>query len=219
MRPLHSLAVAHVFMRFRVALVATVLLTAPALADDPTVPTLTGTVRDAVAARKVEDSDNLHRVSFRDVASDGSVLVGVEVALSKWFDSEIPYAVRPVYRRGLLEWVGGSAGSFRSQQIVRLQRETATVGYAVGGIWIRTGAGMDRLCLNYFKLTDTGLDPSDHYTSPWVGTSDGGSDHYINGRGRPIVGLSADASREQVRSLGLAFAQVPPVAKKKEPRK
>ena len=79
------------------------LIAAPALlrADPPA--SISDTVREAVAARKVEDSDNLHRAAFRDVATDGSVLVGVEVGLSRWFDCEIPYAVRPVFRRGLKE--------------------------------------------------------------------------------------------------------------------
>ena len=205
-------------MRTCLAVIAATVLTAPAAADDPTVSSLTDTIRAAVAARKVEDSDNLSRTTFRDVASDGSVLVGVEVALVPWFNREIPFAVRPVYRRGLHEWVGGTAGTFAAREVIRTQRETAKVGYAVGGIWVRTGAGMDRLCLNFFKLTDAGLDPSDSYASPWVGTSDGGSDHYLDGRGRPIVGLAADAGPDQARGLGLVFAQVPPVPRKKEPK-
>jgi hypothetical protein len=83
-------------------------------------------------------------------------------------------------------------------------------------MWVRTGVGIDRLCLVYFKITPAGLDPADTYTGPWVGTSDGGGDHYIDGKGRPIVGLTADAGRDQARSLGIVTAQLPPVPKKPE---
>ena len=94
----------------------------------------------------------------------------------------------------------------------------ARPGYAVGGLWVRTGAGMDRPCLHYFKVTDGGLDPADSYTSPWVGTSDGGGDHYVDGKGQPIVGLLSDAGRDQARSLGIVTARVPPVPRKPEPK-
>jgi hypothetical protein len=198
------------------AVVALLVVTSAGRADTP--PSLTDTVRGAVAARNVDDSDNVHRATFRDVASDGSVLVGLEVGLAEWFDSEIPYAVRPIFRRGTREWVGGTAGNFGSRGIVRTQQVVARPGYAVGGMWVRTGAGMDRLCLNYFKVTDAGLDPADSYTSPWVGTSDGGSDTYIDGKGRPIVGLLSDATRDQARNLGIVTARVPPVPRKPEPK-
>jgi len=206
-------------MRTCLALVSTCLLVPAARADGPPPrPAFPDTVRAAVAASRVEDSDNLSRPSFRDVAADGSVLVGLEVGLARWGNSQIPYAVRPIFRTGGREWVGGTAGSFSSRQIVKVIQEVARPGYAVGGMWVRTGAGMDRLCLVYSKITDAGLDPADTYTGPWVGTSDGGGDHYIDGKGRPIVGLTSDAARDQARSLGIVTALVPPALKKPEPR-
>lgn len=197
------------------ALLVACLLAPSATADGPPArPAFPDAVRAAVAASRVEDSDNLARPSFRDVAPDGSVLVGVEVGLARWFDSEIPYAIRPIFRQGDREWVGGTAGTLPSRKVVRVMQEAARPGYAVGGLWVRSGAGLDRLCLVYVKITPDGLDPADTYTGPWVGNSDGGGDHYIDGKGRPIVGLTADAGGGQARSLGIVTAQLPPATKK-----
>jgi hypothetical protein len=206
-------------MRTCTALLTFCLVVPAASADGPTPrAAFPDAVRAAVAGRQVEDTGNFAGASYRDVASDGSVLVGLEVGLARWFDRQIPYVVRPIFRKGDHEWAGGTAGSFSSRQVIRVLREVARPGYAVGAMWLRIGAGIDRLCLVYFKITDTGLDPADHYTGPWIGSSDGGNDHFVDGKGRPIVGLTADAERDQARSLGFVLAQVARVPKKVDPK-
>ena len=185
----------------------------------PPAPSLDEAVRNAVAAGQVEDSDKIGvRASYRDVNGDGAVLVGMEVALAKKSDSEIPYAMRPIFRSGTREWPGKAAGDMEAEAVQRRVRVVAKPDYAVGGIWVRSGTGIDRVSLVYMRVRGNDLDPNDNYSSGWVGTSDGGSIQYVDGRGRPVVGLFADARGDQARSLGLVYAQVSPRrAKSKTP--
>jgi hypothetical protein len=197
-------------------LVLVALLPTPAVrGDGPPVPPLTDAVRDAVAARKVEDisdmGDRAGRAVFRDVAADGAVLVGLEVGLARAGEAEIPYAMRPVFRRGQREWTGATAGNMAAKEVRRTVRVVARPEYAVGGMWVRSGGAIDRICLVFVRVRDGGLDPADSDTSSWVGTSDGGNDRYIDGRGQPMVGLFADTPQGQVRNLGIVCVQIPPV--------
>jgi hypothetical protein len=210
---------------FAVSLVFVALPAAtPVRADGPTAPSLTDAVRNAVAERKVEDVSNMGDraawAGFRDVASDGDVLVGLDVGLARVGNADIPFAVRPVFRHGQREWAGRTAGALTARDVRREVRVMAKPGYAVGGMWVRSGAALDRICLVFFRIRDGGLDPTDSETSSWIGTSDGGNDHYIDGRGQPIVGLFAETQQGQARSLGVICAQVPPAKPKStEPAK
>jgi hypothetical protein len=195
-----------------------------AFAAEP--PTLSDNVRKAVANKQLSNSDNLQkRTTYHDLAGEGGVLVGFEVGLSKWFDKDIPYALRPIYRDGTREWDGEPSGSLQANAVRRTVRTIARPGYAVGGLWVRQGAGLDRICLRFFKVRDGRLDPADNYSSPWIGNSDGGSESYFDGGGLPVVGTIGDARTGQLRSLGLVYARVPknafvaeeePAAKKAE---
>src|SRR5262245_2495615 len=184
-------------------------------AESPPAPvTLEDAVRQAVAARKLDDSDNFEpsaasKLPFREVAKDGGVLVGFETGMSTAFGNEIPYSIRPVYRANGKEWVGAPVGNFSSYKVRRTVRTVAKDGYAVGGIWQRTGTWIDKFALLYMRVKDGHLDRTDHYTSEWVGSSDGGTERYTDGRGRPVAGVFADGNREQARGIGLIYARVP----------
>lgn len=203
-------------------LLATAICASTSQGQEPS-GSIADAVRKATEERRFRESDNLgsraERAPFREIGGDGSVLVGFEVSLSKWFDSEIPHAIRPIYRQGTKEWTGGMAGQMSGAEIRRTVRITAKPGYAVGGMWIRTGAGMDRLCLHYMRIVDGHLDVDDNYSSDWVGTSDGGSDTYLAGGGEPVVGVVADATQKQARNIGFIYARVPVPARKKDPPK
>lgn len=193
-------------------------------ADAPAAPAgLPEAVRKAVAGKELTDSDNLgkpDRATFRELGGGGSVLVGMEAGLAEWFGKEIPYAVRPIYREGAREWTGGAAGNFKSPRVKRTVRVAAKPGYAVGGMWVRSGAGLDKISFRYVRIIEGRLDTTDAYSSDWIGSSDGGSETYIDGGGRPVAGVFASASRDQARNLGLTFARVPlPPPPKKEPPK
>jgi hypothetical protein len=177
-----------------------------------------------VAGGQLQDSDNIGersaQVPFREIGRDAGILVGLEVGLSRWGDREIPYAIRPIYRRGGREQTGGSAGSLSADEVRRRVRVVAKPDYAVGGIWLRTGAAMDRLSLVFMRIRGASLDTADNYASEWVGTSDGGGEpQYLDGGGRPVVGLFAETEGKQARNFGLIFARVPvPAPKTKDSR-
>jgi len=186
-------------------------------------PTMQDAVRTAVSAGKLDDSDNVgttsDQASYRDLERDAGILVGLEVGLAKWSDREIPFAIRPIYRNGSQEVTGRAAGNFNSDEIRRRVRVSAKPDYAVGGMWLRTGAGMDRVCLHYMRIRGTGLDATDNYTSGWIGSSDGGSERYVDSGGRPVVGLFGTTSEKQAHNFGFISARVPlPPPKPKEPR-
>jgi|GEM_PF-5633445 len=192
--------------------VFSLLFVPPAFADEPG-PTLPDAVRKAVNAGQVLDSENLgdraEEADYRDIGGDGSVLVGFEAGLARWFDREIPYAIRPVYRKGDLEQVGSPVGNMNANEVIRQVRVVAKPGYAVGGMWIRTGAAMDRLRLLYMRIDSGRLDPDDSYKSEFIGSSEGGSEQYIDGRGRPVAGIFAVEERRQLRTFGLTYVRVP----------
>jgi len=210
-------------MRRLPILAALLLLIAQSGVAEDRPPAMEDAVRKAVSAGKLDDTDNVgmpsEQASYRDLDRDAGIHVGLEVGLAKWTDREIPFAIRPIYRNGSQEVTGRAAGNFNSDEIRRKVRFTAKPDYAVGGMWLRTGAGMDRLCLHYMRIRGTGLDASDNYTSGWIGTSDGGSERYVDSGGRPIVGLFANTSEKQANNIGFIAARVPlPPPKPKEIR-
>jgi hypothetical protein len=207
-------------MRFGLALpVAAWFVVAASAADDPVRPPLPDAVRDAVASRQTTDSDNLGvaRINHREINPEGGVLVGFDVALRRAGSREVPHAFRPIYRNGEQESVGRPVGDLSNRKVFRTVRVTAKPGYAVGGMWVRSGPQIDRVCLRFIRVGDGGLDPTDHYTSDWIGTSDGGKEVYLDGRGRPIVGLLADATPDGARGIGLVYARVSPAPRKPPP--
>jgi hypothetical protein len=200
-------------MRRLLLLYVLLLLFAPPGSAQDRPPTMEEAVRKAVSAGKLDDSDNVgttsDQASYRDVERDAGILVGLEIGLAKWFDREIPFAIRPIYRNGSQEVTGRAAGNFNSDEIRRRVRVSAKPDYAVGGMWLRTGAGMDRVCLHYMRIRGTGLDATDNYTSGWIGSSDGGSERYVDSGGRPIVGLFATTNEKQAHNFGFISARVP----------
>jgi hypothetical protein len=198
--------------RIALLLAFTFLFAQRTFAEEPG-PTLPDAVRKAVAAGQVLDSENLGdraaEASYREVGADGGVLVGFEAGMARWFDREIPYALRPVYRKGDREWVGSTAGNMYANEVIRQVRVAAKPGYAVGGMWIRTGAAMDRVRLLYMRIDGGHLNPDDSYKSEFIGNSEGGSEHYIDGRGRPVAGIFAVEEQRQLRTFGLTYVRVP----------
>jgi len=198
--------------RFALLFTFALLFVQPTFAEEPG-PALPDAVRKAVAAGQVLDSENLgdraDEADYREVGGDGSVLVGFEAGLARWFDREIPYAIRPVYRKGGHERVGNSVGNMNANEVTRQVRVVAKPGYAVGGMWIRTGAAMDRIRLLYMRIDGGHLDPNDSYKSEFIGSSEGGSEQYLDGRGRPVAGIFAVEDGRQLQTFGLTYVRVP----------
>lgn len=173
-------------------------------------PDLHGAVREAVAGRRVEDSalkgDATARTPFRGAATNGGVLVGLEVGVGR----DGVYAVRPRYRSGEKEWDGPAAGNFLAREVDRRVRLAAKPGYAVGGLVVNANATqLDGLALVCMRVKGPRLDPADQYETEWAGLAPGGTTDRADGAGRPAAGLFGRTADDRVVGLGLTFADVP----------
>jgi hypothetical protein len=189
---------------------AVCLLAAGARAADPP-PSLQTSVRHAVAAHEVRDSDLKGSAEvgepFRVTTREGGVLVGLEVGLGRAGSTDRVLAVRPLYRLGAMEWPGPAAGDFLAPDVARTVRSVARPGYAVGGMWVNAGGDLAGLAFVYHRVKGAWLDPNDRYESGWLGA---GSDtaELLDGKGRPIVGLFGRTEGGSLRALGLTFADL-----------
>jgi hypothetical protein len=166
-----------------------------------------------VAARTVRDSDlkggHESRTPYRDLASDGGVLVGLEVGLAGPPAAERVVAVRPIYRIDGRLRNGPPAGSFLADEVRRTVRLAARDGYAVAAVRVRAGWQVDGLGLRFARVDGARLRPADADDSDWVGAAKADSAEWLDGGGRPVVGLFARLDGDAVRGLGLTFADLP----------
>jgi hypothetical protein len=192
------------------SLAAAALLLTPTVA--PADDSLGDAAREAVAARHVRDSElkgaREPRTPYRDLASDGGVLVGLELGLGGSPPAERVVAVRPVYRVGGRDRNGPPAGSFLSDEVARTVRLVARDGYAVAAVRVNAGRQVDGLAIRFARIDRAWLQTADAYESDWVGANADKSE-WLDGEGRPVVGLFARLDGDAVRGLGLTFAELP----------
>lgn len=197
-------------MRRLVSITSLVLVVLPA--SSPATP-LAELVQEAVAARKLRDSDlkgtGGPRTPFREVCPAGGLLIGLEVAVGGPPPAERVIAVRPIYRVGTATRTGAAAGQFLADNVTRTRRLVARAGYAVGGLEVAGDQRLDGLSVRFFRLTDSALDPADAYDSEWVGSTMTGPREFLDGQGQPVVGLFGRLEGESVLGLGLTFADIP----------
>lgn len=191
---------------------------------DDAVPSIHTAVSNAVADGKTSKTKQLGfsiaRDKFSETNSRGGVLVGFELGMREWFDSETITAVRPIYQTAGGEVKGTSQGSFTVKQggIKRVLRLRAKAGYAVGAVRLRTGLGIDAMSLTYYRISGDRLDAQRSYESDWVGNVGGGSEGTIEGGGMPFVGIFGNrGDRDRVNGLGLVLATLPPPRKAEKP--
>jgi S1-C subfamily serine protease len=139
---------------------------------------------------------------FRDVAPEGGALAGFEVGLGKFFNNDTVIALRPIYRVGDKEVRGEQYGT----DTRRLVRVVAKPGYAVGGISVKTGLGLDGMSVTFMKLGDGQLDPKDAYESAWIGGAGGGGPVRVGGDGSLVVGLLVKQNEKDVAGVGLIYS-------------
>src|SRR4051794_19723672 len=131
------------------------------LAAAPAADPLAAAARDAVAARRVQESDLKGArdlgTPYRELAADGGVLVGLEVGLGGSPPAERVLAVRPVYRADGRTWTGPPAGSFLADDVTRTARLLARDGYAVAAVRVSAGRWVDGLGLRFARVTGAWL--------------------------------------------------------------
>jgi hypothetical protein len=139
----------------------------------------------------------------RDSAPSGARLVGFEVGLGKFVNSEIVQAIRPIYLRGEEESFGQQIGT----EFQRVVSSKARPGYAVGAITVKAGLCADGFSITYMRIKDDRLDPTDAYESEWLGGKGGAGPKRLGGDGRQVLGVLARQNGNKCTGLGLSFAE------------
>jgi hypothetical protein len=135
---------------------------------------------------------------FREIAPVGSVLVGFNVAYVNAFGGTMIGGIQPVFRNGTAVSTGvahGGSGRFGTSVV-------AKPGFAVGGIRMRTGLILNGFEVVFMRLKGDRLDPTESYTSAWLGDDKGGSPGTVSSDGKVVVGIHGRSGKE-VNSLGL----------------
>ena len=172
-----------------------------------------GSVHAAVVARKLEDS-NLKGYGktlalYRDLATDGGVLVGFDVALGGVPPVERVAAIRPIYRAGNVVRTGYPAGRFISDEVTRTVRLIARESYVVEGIILSGDHQLEGLALRFARIEDGLLNATDTYESDWLGSKKTFQRETLQGRGRLVVGLFGRVEGDSVLALGATFVNLP----------
>jgi hypothetical protein len=140
---------------------------------------------------------------FSDSSPAGGLLVGFEVGLEWFIDYPIVGRLRPIYRVGDKESLGGTFGMKKDAGIKSV---VARPGYAVGAITARMGLGIDGFSVTFMKVVGDRLDPKDSYESEWVGNPKSRwAPQLLGGKGVPIVGLLGRQNGGRPCAIGLLF--------------
>ena len=103
---------------------------------------------------------------FKDAGPEGTLLVGLEIGLGKFFDNDVVRSVRPVYRKNGVDTFGDQHGT---ELILRVVKAVAKAAMRSGAITVKVGLGVDGLSITFMKVVDGKLDPKDAYESEWIG--------------------------------------------------
>jgi hypothetical protein len=137
--------------------------------------------------------------AFTDTAPDGAMLVGFEIGLGKFGNSDTVGAARPIYRTGAKETPGNQHGT----KTKRLVKVVAREGYAVGAITVKAALVVDGMSITFMKIDNGQLDPNDAYESAWIGGNGGGPPVRLGGTGTPAIGIAGKANNRDMTGLGL----------------
>jgi hypothetical protein len=207
------------------ALAAAVVAAPPARAAGPKAgpEPIIEAVRTAVASGHVWQGKMKgfpERHTFTEVPAPGTLLIGFDVGLGLFGGDEMIYSLRPIYRTDDGEGFVASHGLFPEDAVgakprvrtnmTRTVKVRARPGYAVGGIYLRTGLIINGMAVTFMRIDGRNLDATQAYTSEWIGDRTGGSEEYLGGGGSPAVGVYGREDDKHVSALGLIFASVVP---------
>jgi S1-C subfamily serine protease len=143
---------------------------------------------------------------YYDKGPDGSLLVGLEIGLGTFINYDVIRAVRPIYRRDGKD----SLGKQRGTELDRIVKVVAKPGYAVAGLSIKAGLGLDSMSITFMKVVDGKLDRSDSYESQRIGGPGGGGPVMVGGDGSLVFGIVGKSSEQHATGLGLLLGPQPP---------
>jgi hypothetical protein len=122
---------------------------------------------------------------FRDLPAEGGVLIGFQFGLGKLVDQTVIKSLRPIYRTRDGEKFGKWYGKPPSEPVT----VKAKPDYVVSGMSVRTSLGVDGLKITFARLTKSGIDLADNYTSRHIG-GETGTLAAIGGKGQLFVGVA-----------------------------
>jgi hypothetical protein len=114
-------------------------------------------------------------VPFAFADSEQRMAVGFRYALGSWAGQPALRLLEPLYERPAAQ---------RNGEVV------AREGFAVGGLNANAGQYVHAVQIVFVRVTPNGkLDPSDSYTSDWLGTKTDATTTELDGRGTPVIGV------------------------------
>src|SRR5262249_44400782 len=93
---------------------------------------------------------------FKDEAPDGSLLIGLELGMGKFINNDVIKAVRPIFRSAKGEEEKGKQYGTNLTRVITVK---AKEGYAVGGLAVRAGLGIDAITVTFMRIKGERLDP------------------------------------------------------------
>ncbi|HWY88468.1 MAG TPA: serine protease, partial [Gemmataceae bacterium] len=135
---------------------------------------------------------------FKDDAPAGGRLIGFDVFVL----NNVIRGVRPIYTSGDgKESKGNSYGNLPPGAMT----VKAKPGYAVGGLIVNAGLGLDAFTVAFMRMKGDGLDPDDAYQSDPIGGK-GGNRGALGGNGKPVIGIVGKANnRGECTGIGLVM--------------
>jgi hypothetical protein len=171
----------------------------------PLAATYSEAAKDAVArmsyhAATVVGATGQSSGDFEDIAPDGGVLIGLRVGQAG-LRGGIITAVQPIFLTPKGVVMGTIHGNPATGMVTDL---VAKEGYVVEGIGLMGGTNLSAVELTFLRMTPSGLDPKDSYTSARVGSNNPNMNMGGNSAAIGIAGRTNDRD-----SVGIALVFVP----------
>jgi hypothetical protein len=138
--------------------------------------------------------------TFKELAPDGGMLVGLEVGLGHAYGVELVQAIQPRFQTPAGEVMGRKFGT----NFTKTVSVKARPGYAIGAIRVKAGLVVNGFSVTFMRIKGNTLDPNDSYPSDWIGDqTGGGGPTVLGGDGALIIGIIGRRSATDCNGLGL----------------
>jgi hypothetical protein len=174
-------------------------------------------VKAALAREDVDRTEmegfTLRNTLFSDSAKEGGVLIGFDLGIGV---NDVIFALRPIYLTAKGEAAGRDLGRFstggRQDKVKRVVQVKAKPGYAVAKVRFQSAITIQCIRLTYSRLSGLSLDPSDSYSTNWIGVFKRERDEKVlDSLNSPVVGVFGNQDDKVVLALGLIHLKEMPV--------